>query len=468
MNQQERAWVLFEHNRDKVIESLKEGRCDGILPAAKTLFDDFAGFLYHSQLLPLLDEFPDRRERRSIAPFFFCHTMLYRPLFRLPRLAQIVDTLFRSPFILRLLGFNARQIQEGFYAGDGQKPFDPEALGEFFASATEEDFFAHQIEWLKGIHRAWREVFRHGLWVMDGVRFTVAKGGHGVPQGDYKVVVLGVWQDGEVWPMLWKFADGTASDLALGKEVVAKARKTLGKETIRHLLVDAGFIDGKWLGELSSSMTVTIRIREDMDLFADLRGLARVESTRWQEVDPPQRPKKKETPRREVCGFSQLTSWSSVGAPLSGCLVRDTYQKKSGFWAIAQTGEATDALAIYRAYQHRWDIEETFMAQTRYWQFENLPPARRGVILAMVHFALLAFTLLAMYLAISDSDKRPWSPPPMMLPEREFAVYAGPYYALLRASELMALVLDNLDAWSQNKDTILAALQVTEGTRLDE
>jgi hypothetical protein len=346
-------------------------------------------------------------------------------------------------------------------------------LGEFFAVATDEEFFAHQVEWLKGIFRAWLEVFRHGLWVMDGLRFTVAKGGHGVPPGDYKIVVLSVWQDGEAWPMLWKFAEGTTHDLPLGKQVVSAVQAALGEGTIRHLLVDAGFLDGEWLSALSASMTVTIRIREDrirkdMDLFSDLRGLARMEPEQWEAVELPQRPKTKETPlRRELIGFSELTSWSSCEAPLSGCLIRDTYAEKVDYWAIARTRDQADARTIYRAYRKRWDIEETFMAMTRYWRLEELPPARRGVTLEMVHFALLAFTLLAVYLAVSDSDKRPWSPPPQMLPEREFAVYTGRYYALLRASELMAIVLEHLDVWSRNKEKILSALQTTEATSRD-
>jgi len=464
MKPQERAWVLFEHNRERVVAALKEGRCDGILPAARTFFDGFAGFLHRSGCLPLFEQFPDHRERRSIAPFFFCHTMLYRPLFQISRLAQVGDTLFRSPFVLRLLGFNARQVQQGFYKGSGEKPFDPEALGEFFASATDEDFFAHQIVGLEAIHRTQPEVFRPGLWVMDGFRFTVPKGGHGLPAGDYKACVLGIWQDGEVWPLLWRFADGTVHDLPLGKEVLSSAIQAVGKGTIRHLLVDAGFVDGKWIAQLSESMTVTVRIREDMELFSDLQGLARMEPERWEEIALPKRPKNKETPlRREIIGFSQLESWSARDTPLSGCLIRDTYATKVDEWAIAQTGDA-EAQAIYQAYRKRWDLEETFMACTRYWQMEDLPPARRSVILAMVHFALLAFTLLAIYLAVSGSDKRPWSPPPRFLPEREFAVYVGQYYALLLASELMAIILENFEVWRQNKDKILSALQMTEGT----
>lgn len=466
MSRQEHAWFLYEQNRDAVVSALKEGRCDGILPAARTFFDEFAGFLQQYGLLSLFDDFPDHRARRSIAPFFFCHTMLYRPLFRIDRLAQIGDTLFRSPYILRLLGFSARQIQVGFYEGDGEKPFDPEALSEFFVSATEEDFFSHQVAWLEEMFGAWPEVFRHGLWAMDGLRFTVAKGGHGVAPGDYKVVILGLWQNGEVWPMLWRFGEGTMHDLPLGKEVIAAAQEVLGEGTIRHLLVDAGFVDGEWLTELSSSMAVTIRVREDMDVFSDLRSLARMEPMQWEEAELPQRPKTKETPsRREIIGFSELTSWSKCTAPLSGCLIRDTYtDKKVDYWAIVQSGEAADAATIYGSFRRRWDLEETFMAMTRYWRLEALPPARRGVTLAMVHFTLLAFTLLAVYLAMRSMDKRPWSPPPQMLPEREFAVYVGRYYALFRASELMEIIFDHFDVWTRNRDTILSALKTTEGS----
>jgi len=136
------------------VEALRHGQCDAILPAWGFL-DGLAGFLHQGGVLPLFDAFPDHRQRRSIAPFFFCHIMVYRPLFDLPRLADIGTTLFRSPYIMNLLGFNARQIEEGFYAGQGQKPFDVESLEEFFASATAEDFLDYQLLWLEAMRRAW-------------------------------------------------------------------------------------------------------------------------------------------------------------------------------------------------------------------------------------------------------------------------------------------------------------------------
>ncbi len=117
---------------------------------------------------------------------------------------------------------------------------------------------------------------------------------------------------------------------------------------------------------------------------------------------------------------------------------------------------------IYLRNTQRWDLEEVFMALTRYGHFDQLPPCHRGVAWAMVHFTWLAFTLLAIYLAHRDSEQRPWSPPPLPLPERELAVYGGPYFALLRPGELLTVILENYEAWLRNQDRLLEALRLTE------
>ena len=463
MNEQEKKWFIFVQNREAVLEGLRQGQCDGILPAARGFLDGFAGFLEKGGVLPLFEAFPDHRQRRSISPFFFCHTLVYRPLFHLPNLAAIGDTLFRSPYILRLLGFNARQIEEGFYATEGQKPFDVESIAEFFALASDEDFYTYQLQWLETIQRAWPEVFAYGLWVLDSVSFSVPRGARGLPEGKYKVCILGVWQEGEVWPMVWRFAAQREADLQLGQMLVAQAQEVLGEGVIRCLLPDRGFLDGAWISELyEQGITVIIKVRSDMDIFEDLQGLARLPDTVWEEVPPPKN-HKEPAPKREITAFSDLESWSSCRAPLCGCLIRDSYDDHEEYQAVVITASAAEAQEIYRGQQKRWDIEEVFMALTRYWHFDRLPPCRRGVAWAMVHFALLAFTLLGIYLACTGDERRPWSPPPLPMPERELAVYVGPYFALLLPSELLAIILENYEAWQHNKERVLEALRLCEG-----
>lgn len=156
-------WVLFEENREAVVAALRRGECEAILPAARTFLDDFAEFLHQHQLLEQFGHFPDDRARRSIPTFFFCFTLLSLPLLRLSPLADSEGVVFRSPFILRLLGFNARQIAEGFDASTGPRPFTAEALGDFFAEVSLETLLALQLTLLRHLHRQFPDVFAPGV-----------------------------------------------------------------------------------------------------------------------------------------------------------------------------------------------------------------------------------------------------------------------------------------------------------------
>jgi hypothetical protein len=53
--------------------------------------------------------------------------------------------------------------------------------------------------------------------------------------------------------------------------------------------------------------------------------------------------------------------------------------------------------------------------------------------------------------------------PPLPLPERELAVYAGPYFTLLLPSELVTIILEHVDAWPAHREQLLMALRLTEG-----
>ena len=312
--------------------------------------DGFAQFCLEAGVLEVLEQFPDHRCRRSIPMFFFCNVMVHRPLFQLKRLAPIERTLFRSPYILRQLGFNALQ----------------EVLGEGFA---------------------------------------------------------------------------------------------------KHLLLDRGYLDGAWISQLYGHGTQVVK--QDMLVMEEMQDLSRLADTQWREVEPP-RLHDGPTPRRMVTGFSDLEpEWAGCSAPLCGCLIRDIYADKVVHRGLVTTAEAREAQVIPENDRRRWFLEETYMNLTRYWQIDDLPPCRLGVAQAMVHFCLLAFTLLGFYIQETEEDKPLGSlnsgPPALPLPERELAVYAGDHFALLLPSELMQIVLDNLDAWQQNKQHLLQALRLCEG-----
>ncbi len=114
----------------------------------------------------------------------------------------------------------------------------------------------------------------------------------------------------------------------------------------------------------------------------------------------------------------------------------------------------------------RWAEEDVFMTLARYWRFGALPPCQPGVAWALVHF-LVAFTLLGFYLQESDAldaaQSQLTASPPLPMLERELAVYAGPYFALLLPSQLLEIILTHMGAWKANQETVLMALRLCEG-----
>jgi hypothetical protein len=463
----EREWRIFRWNREAVVESLRKGECGGILPAARGFLDGFADFMLEGGILEAFERFPDPRQRRSIPIFFFCNSLVHRPLFHLQRLAPIERTLFRSPYILRQLGFNARQIAEGFYnTAEGETPFTVEAIAECFARAEPEDFEANQKEVLKQLVEYCPGEFREGLWVMDSVHIAVSRGAH-TPALRFKVCVLGVWQESVVWPLLWAFVPEATSELVVGRRLFAAAEEALGKGFIRHLLVDRAYVDGKWITQLYQSGTrVTIGLKEGMLALEEMKNWREAPDTVWTEVDPPKLANTP-LPQRAVTGFVALSEeWKNCAAPLSGCLVRDTYPDKTVYQGLVTTEATAEATEILTDNGQRWTLEEVYMTLTRYWQFDNVAPCRAGVAYAQVHFALVAFTLLGFYLQETEDieDTETWNqgPPALPIPERELAVYAGPYFALLRASELLEIILSHIEAWKANEAKLLMALRHCE------
>lgn len=217
-------WQVFVENREAVIEQLKQGLCDGILPAANSVIDGYAGFCLRHGVLSLLSSLADPRVRRTIAVRFFSNTLLYAKLFELRRLAAIPRVLFRSPFILRSMGFNAILLEQGAYRGSGHGgPFGMDALADFFAEVEVSGLNEHAEASFGLFCQEWPELFSEGVWLIDCETFSTPPGRQGVPATQQKVCVLSVWWRGLTLPVLWRFGSSDTADLTLGKETLEVA-----------------------------------------------------------------------------------------------------------------------------------------------------------------------------------------------------------------------------------------------------
>jgi hypothetical protein len=464
------SWLVFTENRDAVLAGLRQGKCDAILPAAQTFLDGFAGFLLKHKVTMRLGAFPDHRERTSIPAFLFCTTLLHMPLFRLQRLATVENVLFRSPFILRTLGFNARQIADGFYATSGARPFAVDAIGDFFTAVPPETLVAEQITLLREIRAGTLgPLFERGTYSMDCMTVAAPPGRNGLPAARFQLCVLHLHLDHVALPILWSYAEETGDDtgdITQGRQLIRQAHTALRAGDIALLLIDRGFIDGAWLSEQARLGTnVIIGLKSDMVAFTDLLGLAQMPDTRWTPVETPKN-HREPPPTRHVTLFDSIESWESCTIPLTGLVVRDCYPDGTVEWQTYVSPRGyDDGASFYADQRQRWDCEECYMTLARYWGMNTLPPMRLGLARAVVHFALLAYLLLGLFRWSEGHTGHLITLPGLPVPDVELAVYVGPHYALLTGSELVEIVLDHAGAWRRNRQEILATLKQAERKR---
>jgi hypothetical protein len=109
----------------------------------------------------------------------------------------------------------------------------------------------------------------------------------------------------------------------------------------------------------------------------------------------------------------------------------------------------------------RWAIEETFMSESRYGSFNSVGACRPAVAAAIVHFSLLAYTLIRLLARQEEAEARHFRP---NLPTArvEFVAYWHNYYAIIFPSQLVQLVARCAAAWGDRLPAILEKLRYFE------
>ena len=453
------AWSVVVRSQEAVLCGLERGECDGILPDEWLDPDHLAQRALDEGFLDLFDDFPDRRSRRSIEGRLFCRVLLCGRLVDLPSVAATGRVIFHAATLLDKLGFNFRIIREGGPRTGDHRPFDEEALEDFFAKLTPQDYLSHQL----GVSR--RLLLRPELggevWVLD-CRDTKVPNGHHQEGRHWKAAALSVCRPQGPLPVLWSFGPAPQSaDLTLGRELLAAAEQAWEPGRIRWLLLDAGFVDGPWLRALKErGIDSVIRIKEGMDNFeAARRAGERAPESAWQQVPLPKRHKGCPMPlKREVLGLRDQPGWENLDLAVALCLVRDTYADKVSYWLLMSTAPQQSASQIYDLFRRRWGIEESFMALVRYHGLNEIYACRDGLALAIIHFTLVAHTLRYLCCTSQQAASRPLRPRTKYL-----VVYWAGYYALLHASQVLERIFDNWPAWESRREEVLEALRFCEG-----
>ncbi len=453
-------WVLLTENPKAVLAALRRGETDGIVPAASGFMDRFARFVIELGIPELLDKFPDHRKRKWITPFLFCNVMLHKAIFRLGSLSGIGPFLFSSPAVLRTLGFNLAQITKGVYEGSTQKPMNEEAMSDFFAATSAEDFLSNQKQILKWLIMRHPEIIQDGSLIMDCLFLRIPAGHMGRAQTHIDVCLACGQSRGELLPLLWSLLPAnTSADLTQGKALIDELMPIVG-ERVKRLILDRGFMSGKWVSQLKrKGVDTVIGLRSDMTLHRDMLSLASEADTIWLEAPPPKYHAAR--PTRHIAYFSELDLWEECKVPLAGIVIRDTYPEKTEFYTVVTTDLSAEPEQIHEWMRSRWAIEETFMQESRYGSLNSVGSCRPGVASAIAHFSFLAYTLLKLFARKEELDqelKRPRIP----FAGVELVVYWRSNYAIILPSKLIEIVAKHSSHWGDKLEQMLQKLKAIE------
>lgn len=422
--------------------------------------DRFAEFVIELGIPQVLAKFPDQRKRKWIDAFLFCNVMLHKAIFRLSSLSSIGPFLFSSPAVLKTLGFNLAQITRGVYEGSSQKPFNEEAMSDFFAACSPDDFLSNQkllVKWLLLTHP---EIMGDGSLIMDCLYLRVPAGKCGKSQSHVDICLVCGCSNGELFPLLWTLLPAnTSADITQGKALIDELLPIAG-ERARRLIVDRGFMSGEWMGKLKKrGVDTVIGLRSDMTLHQDMLSLATEEEIIWLEAPPPRY--HGDRPARHIAYLSDLDLWEECRVPLAGIVIRDTYASKTEFYTVVTTDVSAEPEQIHEWIRSRWAIEETFMEESRYGSLNCVGSCRPAVASATAHFSFLAYTLLKLFARkeqIEEKLRRPTLPTAGV----ELVAYWGPNYAIIHTSMLIQIVAEHSAAWGAKLDQMLQKLRAIE------
>jgi len=425
-------WTFLRENREAVAEKLRRGEYDGLVQTGMGRADELVYLMASLKFFEHLDQVAVAEERAGIPNALQKRCLAVMPVLGIPTIANTPERLFKDAGLLHFLGCNAQQIANGFtQRGPKKKSQQPKRLPfheddlrnvlKVIAPAQSQQFFT---KCLGEFFRA--KYVRGGIYAIDGTELLVgdAKTFEGtgtitVPvrhkdgsttyetKTGYKLIYLLNLKPDHELVISYRLVSLNTNALQVVREMVAETLRLGGAGTVELLLMDREFVDGDLINWLKGDhgIDVIIPIKENMDILADMRGLARIDQRPWQTYTKLVRRRvQKDQPKQKVVvpirvkGFEGLTTWSSCHLPLNGVLQLKDAETLEDARGLVTTLPVQDAIRIDRQYGARWGIENDGNRELKQgWDLKTLWGRSLAAVTMSVVMRLLGYNYVKLF-----------------------------------------------------------------------
>jgi len=430
------------------------------------LFDEFFYFLDTFGIMELFLKLdPKGRRRRSNIKFpAVILIYLMRVVAGLAFFWHIHPVLLRSQPLMRLVGFNGREIREGT-SRRGQKPEAEDEPGRPIRGPMCPDSIASYVQAISAhsLERLFNGVVAilaargffpkkiHALLDTSEIESTEQCEGCGMVSKEkapglrqrrgrirkvlervfgFKIWLL--WDPNSRLPLALRFASIETNDGHYVRELIEQGLENLGAHaTIASLAMDRGFIDGAFLWWLHAEKKITFYIpaKKSMEVYADALslqegGLRQVrERKRYLGAGKNRR---QIIDRWEVVGIEELLSAGFYGPEGSGShenrkdfvpnpinavvVVHDSYREnnpQADPLVILTNAAVKKPLRVYDGYDARSQIENTVFREAKQaWFIERPPRNTHMAFRAHVYLTLITMALTEVFQTWMDQQDR--------------------------------------------------------------
>jgi len=472
-------WQFYERAQKEVYKKLKgRERPQAVVGAGWGFLDHFFIFLFSLGFFARMDFRPKRVKRVMVPTVLMILTYEVKQLMGISSMNQLEEHLFRDVALLKIIGFTARQIQEGFCCrGKGKRrgPMHRDTLADFLSK-----FSAKEVDFILG--EAVRVLVKHKLirgktYILDASDLPTTKR---YPGCGVKKVIKKVWsrEGKEVEAVEYVYGYKVLVLMEARHKIVVAARvvkineheKNFTKELVREaqkrtggavkvLLVDRGFIDGVLLWWLWKKMKIrfVIPARSNMEVSQDIRGFrserADGQSVFWEA-----------TKGVKVLGVRGLLSYDQFGEeehkkrkgrkdfkahPINGVMVVrwDGRDYEPGKEKVFLTNlPVSRPLQVIEQYDLRSEIEnQGFRELKQGYHLLKYPQKTRGAVRTHVVLTLIIYSLVNAYKSrhgqrLAHLGIRRWRGKQMGESIHKMIVYYEGIYGIVDVEELFYLL----------------------------
>jgi predicted transposase YbfD/YdcC len=390
---------IIHLNQEFVRQKLRQKKYDDVCLTGWGHLDEFVHFIINFGIFTMLAQLGLIAGHSGIPVFLLTMLAFAKPLFGL-RFDDNLQYLFQDHHVLRLLGFNIKQIKEGCSkrtTEDGFKPLHPDTVRNFLKSIGYKVTVGLHLKVTRKLYKL--GLIYGGLFVIDtktvfkdspsyefAKKVYDYKGKH-INRRGYKITIIQHVKSKLIVAVI--ITPANVPDCKLLLLAVRQAITILGAGVIKTLIFDKGFWDGKTLTKLKKKYGIDFMVPVKSSFIVSRNLIKIAQKDGFTKIKP----------GLEIKQFENVENAPHYDGKLQAIVVKDEKAKKKRkknqpIHVYLTSLPWKDASAIYHVYRQRWVIENNAIKELcQYWILEDFHCTKFNAVRAHIIFSIVLFNL---------------------------------------------------------------------------